>query len=119
MKLQDIQKEKNIPAILADREGFITYVNKPFVDTFGWEEKEIIGKPLTVIIPKNLHDAHHMGFSRFLMTEKPTLLEKPLKLLAVKKSGEEFNSEHVIIAEQTEGEWVFGATIRPLNDPKK
>ena len=103
-----------MPVVIADHQGFITYINDAFEGAFGWKKSEIVGKPLTVIIPKTLHDSHHMGFSRFLMTGKPTLLDQPLTLKAVTKKGREFESEHYIIAEQNHGQWVFGATIRPL-----
>ena len=112
--INDLKKEMNLPIVIADEQGLITSINKPFEDVFGWQKSEIIGKPLATIIPKSLHDAHHLGFSRFLTTGKPTLLNQPLKLKAIKKDGKEFNAGHIIIAEEQNGNWVFGATIRPL-----
>ena len=109
-----MKNQTDLPAIIADEQGLITSVNKNFETVFGWTENEVLGKPLTIIIPKSLHDAHHLGFSRFLMTEKPTLLNKPLKLKSVTKDGKEFDAEHIIIAEKQDSNWIFGATIRPL-----
>ena len=114
MTMGELRCETSVPVIIADRDGSITYVNARFEAIFGWKSEEIVGQPLTTIIPKNLHDAHHLGFSRFLMTGKPTLLNQPLKLKAVAKDGRELDSEHIIVAEQEDGQWVFGATIRPL-----
>ncbi len=114
--INEIMQETNVPVVLADQEGQITYVNDQFEAVFGWHASEIMGRPLTVIIPKNLHDAHHLGFSRFLTTGKPTLLNQPLKLKTVTKKGREFDAEHTIVAEQKQGQWVFGATIRPLDE---
>ncbi len=114
MTMDQLRSETGVPVVIADHDGSITYVNARFEAIFGWKSEEIVGQPLTTIIPKNLHDAHHLGFSRFLMTGKPTLLNQPLKLKAVTKDGREFDSEHIIVAEQQEGQWVFGATIRPL-----
>ena len=113
--INDIKKEANLPVVIADERGLITSINKSFEDVFGWQKNEIIGKPLATIIPKSLHDAHHLGFSRFLTTGKPTLLNQPLKLKAIKKDGKEFNAEHIIVAEEENGKWIFGATIRPLD----
>ena len=111
--IDEIKHETELPAVIANHRGLITFVNERFEEAFGWRNNEIIGKPLTVIIPQRLHDSHHLGFSRFVMTGKPTLLNKPLKLKAITKEGQEFDSEHVIIAEQQQGEWIFGATIQP------
>lgn len=114
-----LKKETFLPVVIANEQGCITYVNEPFLALFQWKREEITGKPLTTIIPPNLHDAHNLGFSRFLMTEKPTLLNQPLQLMAVTKEGVQFNAEHTITAEKENGHWIFGAVIRPLtNFPK-
>lgn len=103
-----------VAAILANEEGCVLRVNPPFERLFGWNPQEILGQPLTVIIPKNLRDAHQLGFSRFLMTGRATLLNQRLTLKAVTKDGREFDAEHFIIAEQRDGHWLFAATIRPV-----
>ena len=115
--IEKVRGETEVPSIIVDHRGIIAQVNERFERVFGWRAQEIIGKPLATIIPPTLHDAHHLGFSRFLTTGKPTLLNRPLKLRAVTKAGREFDAEHIITAEQQHGQWVFGATIRPLGDP--
>lgn len=114
MTLGDLRRETKLPAIIADERGVVVHVNKAFEDAFGWSLAEIAGKPLSVIIPESLRDSHHLGFSRFLSTGKPTLLGRPLRLMAVDRSGREFLCEHVIIAEKEDGRWTFGASLRPL-----
>lgn len=112
--IAELKKEAHLPVVTVDEFGVITFINEAFTNFFGWSQKEIIGRPLTIIIPKNLHDAHHLGFSRFLSTEAPTLMNQPLKLKALLKNGKEIDAEHIIIAEKINGFWVFGATLRPL-----
>jgi len=114
--IDEMKRETNLPVVIADHEGFITYVNEPFQLVFGWNSDQILGKTLTTIIPKGLHDAHNLGFSRFLLTGTPTLLGQLLTLKAVTKDGKEFEAEHYIIAEHQEDQWSFGAMIRPLKD---
>ena len=112
--IQEIQRVTDVPAVIADHHGFITHVNQPFEEVFGWRAAEIVGQSLSAIIPQNLHDAHHLGFSRFLSTGKKTLLNRPLRLKAVTKDGRVFEAEHFIVAEQRDDQWQFGATIRPV-----
>ena len=114
LNIQGVQNEKIIPALMADHQGLITYVNAPFEVAFGWKRQEIMGKPISALMPPSHHDSHHLGFSRFLLTGKPTILNQPLNLKAITKDGREFDSEHIICAEEREGKWIFGATIRPL-----
>lgn len=115
MTLADVKRERALPAIIADERGVVAHVNRAFEDAFGWRLAEIAGKPLSVIIPEALRDAHHLGFSRFLSTGRPTLLGRPLTLLTLDKSGREFPCEHVIVAEKEDGRWTFGAILRPLS----
>ena len=112
MTLDELRRQSGA-VIVADHQGLVTEVNAAFERLFGWSSAEIKGKPLTTIIPPSFHDSHHLGFSRFLTTGKPTLLNQPLKLKAITKDGREFEAEHFIVAEQVGGQWCFGATIRP------
>ena len=113
MTLDELRREQEHAVVLANSQGQIIAVNTPFSKLFGWAEAEIVGKPLTVIIPRNLHDAHHLGFSRFVTTGRPTLLNQALDLKAVTREGREFDAEHFIVAEKDGDQWVFGARIRP------
>ncbi len=110
----DLKLETNVPVVVTDHQGFITYVNDRFTVVFGWTLAEIIGQNITIIIPEGFHAPHHIGFSRFLATEKSTILNHPLKLKGITKAGKEIAAEHFIQAEQQEGRWVFYATLRPL-----
>lgn len=114
--IDDLKTEESVPVIIANHLGKIMYVNHKFEEIFEWQQAEVIGQPLTVIIPHTLHDAHHLGFSRFLMTEKSKILNQHLKLKAVKKNGEVFSAEHHIQAEKVENHWQFAATIRPIEE---
>lgn len=114
--IAELEHVSDVPVVVADHQGLITRINRRFQSVFGWSEGEIIGKPLTILIPKRLRDAHHLGFSRFLTTSQATLLDRPLRLRAVAKDGVEFDAEHYIIAEKGPQGWTFGATIRPLEE---
>ncbi|HEY9639697.1 MAG TPA: PAS domain S-box protein [Coleofasciculaceae cyanobacterium] len=104
----------DVPVVITDRQGFILEINPYFTSIFGWNSSEIQGKIITVIIPNGFHDAHHLGFSRFLSTEQSTILNHPLQLKAITKNGREIAAEHLIMAEQHQGEWRFAALLRPL-----
>ncbi|MFQ5814382.1 MAG: PAS domain S-box protein [Anaerolineae bacterium] len=114
--IDEMMHETDVPVVVADHRGLITHVNERFGAAFGWAGDEIIGRMLTAIVPSSFHDAHQLGFSRFLTTGQPTLLNQPLELKVVTKEGREIDAEHIIIAEQHRGQWVFGATIRPLRE---
>ncbi len=101
--------------VVANQRGLITYVNPTFETLFGWRSGEIVGQPIAVLMPARYRDAHHLGFSRYLSTGVPTLLDRPLRLMAVSREGREFDTEHRILAERRDDEWVFLALIRPID----
>lgn len=113
--LVSLRRETTCAVVIADEDGLITYVNERFERDLGWNREEILGRPLLTIIPPRLHDAHHLGFSRFLLTGVSTLLDRPLTLSVMTREGKEVRAEHRILAEQVQGHWVFGATIRRLD----
>ena len=116
MTLDDIRQTTDFPAIIVDHEGLIVFVNEPFTSDFGWEMSDVSGEPLSAIIPSDLRDAHNLGFSRYIATEQPTLLNKPLNLKIMTKDGRVLDAEHFIVAEKSDGRWSFGATIRLSSD---
>ncbi|QSJ15139.1 PAS domain S-box protein [Nostoc sp. UHCC 0702] len=112
----EIKLETDVPVVITDSQGFVIYVNDCFSSVFGWTVAEIQGQTITTIIPQGFHDSHHLGFSRFLSTENSTILNHPLRLQAVTKDGREIEAEHLIMAEKQQEEWLFMATLRPINN---
>jgi PAS domain S-box-containing protein len=112
--LADLRQCSDVPVVIADHQGFITYINARFTEVLGWQEADMIGQLLTVILPSNFRDSHNLAFSRFQATENATVLNHPLKLKTVTKSQEEILTEHFIVAEKQSDVWYFGAMLRPL-----
>lgn len=106
-----LELDKNKPIIVANHLGLILYVNTAFEHLFQWNNAEITNLSLLTIIPRQLYDAHNLGFARFMATGSPTLLNKPIQLTAIKKNGEEFSALHTINAIKDNGQWIFGANI--------
>ncbi|KGP64389.1 hypothetical protein EP47_11480 [Legionella norrlandica] len=114
-KISEMIVQEDIPAITINEEGIITQINERFQKVYGWEKQNLIGNPLFIIIPEEFHTAHDIGFSRFLKTEKPTLLGKPLALSIRHATGGTLPAEHTIYGEKNEGKWIFGALIKPMD----
>lgn len=106
------------PVVAIDDRGLFFYVNKCFEQTYGWSEEDLLGKMVTTIMPPHMRDAHNIGLSRFLTTEKSTLMHKPLDLPVTCKDGATLSAEHYIVGEKIEGKWKFAAKIS-LNDNEK
>jgi PAS domain S-box-containing protein len=112
MEVAELRRLTDVPVIAADQGGFVTWLNGPFTEAYGWTLDDLVGKPLPTIIPRRFHDAHHTGFARFLTTKTPSLLGQPLDLVIVTRDQGEVLAEHFIVASESDGQWEFAAIIR-------
>ena len=110
----EVKNRVDVPVVIANHDGFVTFINGEFTNIYEWKPEDLIGKPLTKILPKIFSDAHNLAFSRFQATEIVNVLNHPLELMTVTKSDREVLSEHFITAEKIDGIWHFAAVLRPL-----
>ncbi|WP_257984380.1 putative bifunctional diguanylate cyclase/phosphodiesterase [Neobacillus cucumis] len=105
--------------ILANRDGNIISWNKGAEITFGYKEKDVLGKNLQIIIPEHLREAHHRGMTRYLETQQPHVIGKTVELQGLKKGGEIFPIE-LSLATWKEGETIyFSSIIRDISERKQ
>ena len=116
MRIDELRGQAGAPLIFANSDGYITGISQAFREAYGWAAADLVGRPLTTIIPPGFHDAHHLGFARFLTTGEPTILDHPLTLDVVRKDGRVVPAVHRILAERVAGAWTFAASITPVRD---
>lgn len=109
----DILAQEKYPAVAIDEQGIFFFVNAAFEQAYGWSADDLLGKVITRIMPPHMRDAHNFGFSRFLVTESPRILNKPLPLPVFCKDGRTITAEHFIVGEKLDSGWRFAATITP------
>lgn len=69
--------------ISVDASGVIIAISESCLDLLGWRAEDLIGTPLTRIIPQRLHDSHRAGFNRFEENNHLPLGGKTVRLPAV------------------------------------
>src|SRR5436189_1881555 len=89
-RFQVICSSKNDAIITSDETKRILFWNKGAEYIFGYSSEEVIGQPLTLIIPNELHQRHNDGIERMNQRKEPRVVGKVLELKAIKKGGEEF-----------------------------
>ncbi|MFN3999697.1 PAS domain S-box protein [Algoriphagus sp.] len=106
--------------ISIDTNETITFWNTQAEVIFGWEEKEVIGKPLSeIIIPEPFRRYHVEGLKNYLKTGEGKAINVLLDLSALRRNGEEFPIELTVIPIKQEGEEFFCAFIRDITQRKK
>lgn len=105
--------------IAADASHRIVYANLATGRLLGWEPSELIGQPLTFIIPRRLQAEHREGFKRFVATGQSRLAGQAVRVPALRRDGQEVQVElHIARAAQASedgGDLIIG-TLRDSRD---
>ena len=104
--------------ISMDDTGAIRFANPASMRIFGYDPTELIGKPLTVLMPEFMRKMHETGFRRYLATGQRHISWQGTELTALRKNGEEFPVE-ISFGELTrDGHKVFTGFIRDISTRK-
>jgi PAS domain S-box-containing protein len=102
-----------------DESGSILLANPATTRIFGYDPAELIGKPLTVLMPEFMRQLHEAGFRRYLTTGQRHLNWQGTELTALRKNGQVFPVE-VSFGEMTSnGHRVFTGFIRDISEQKR
>lgn len=104
--------------ISADDKGNIISWNKSAERIFGYKEKEVIGKPLTIIIPEPLRNSHAKGIKRASSGKKPRIIGKIVEMQGVRKDGKQFPVELSLSAWKKGKKIFYTGIIRDITKHK-
>ena len=105
--------------ISIDDRSIIQFANPATLRVFGYDPTELIGEPLTVLMPEFLRELHHKGFRRYLATGHRHMNWQATELTALRKDGQEFPVE-VSFGEVTrDGHKIFTGFIRDISERKQ
>ncbi len=105
--------------ISIDERGAILFANPATARIFGYDPAELIGKPLTVLMPEFLRNLHEKGFSRYLATGQRHINWQGTELTALRKNGQEFPVEVSFGELSRDGHKVFTGFIRDISERKQ
>ncbi len=106
--------------VAMDASGRITAWNPQSEATFGWTEREALGRNLSeTIIPARHRSAHNRGLERFIQTGKGGLLGRRVELEAQHRDGHEFPVEFTISAVKVGGTYTFNAFLHDITERKQ
>ncbi len=97
-------------------DGIIAEVSDGISKVLGWDHDELVGEPLTRIIPERFLEAHAEGFGRFVHTGELTRADETLHLPAVDPDGTETEIELVLSVPDDGGQIAVVGTMRSARD---
>src|SRR3989441_11822100 len=105
--------------VSADKRGHITYFNPGAERIFGYAARDVIGSPLTLLMPQRFHKAHRQGLSRFLSTGQARVIGRTVELVGQRKEGTEFPLELSLASWKAGGETYFTGILRDITERKR
>jgi PAS domain S-box-containing protein len=97
-----IMESANDGIITADSNGVVLSWNRAAASIFGYEESEVLGQSLTIIIPDEYKDPHEKGIERVSGGGEHHVIGKSVELSGLHKDG------HHIPVELSLSTWLIG-----------
>jgi PAS domain S-box-containing protein len=102
-----------------DDKGSIVFANPATATVFGYDPAELVGKPLTLLMPEYMRELHQTGFQRYLAIGQRHMNWQGTELTALRRNGEEFPVE-VSFGEITrDGHKTFTGFLRDISKRKQ
>jgi PAS domain S-box-containing protein len=102
--------------VQADHTGAIVGWNAAATAMFGFEETEVLGRPLTVLMPDRFRDAHREGLARVVGGAPPRLLGQVVEVMAQRRDGTEFPVELALSSWPGQDTPCFAGIIRDVTE---
>ncbi|MBZ5537887.1 MAG: sigma 54-interacting transcriptional regulator [Acidobacteriia bacterium] len=104
--------------VSVDQSSQIIFANPATTRTFGYQISEMIGQPLTMLMPEFMRELHKAGFQRYLKTNQRHADWQGVKLIGLRKNGEEFPVEVSFGEVVKDGHHIFTGFIRDTTERK-
>jgi PAS domain S-box-containing protein len=79
--------------VLADERGAVVSWNRSAANMFGYSAAEIVGQPLSRLMPERYRQAHEQGLTRMEATGQSRIIGTVVELHGLTKEGDEFPIE--------------------------
>ena len=101
--------------IVANDRGVIASWNSGAKSIFGYDEAEILGKPLSVLMPERFRPMHEAGLERSRAGGAPSVIGKTVELVGLRRDGQEFQLELSLATWEVEGNRYFSGIINDIS----
>jgi PAS domain S-box-containing protein len=116
LKLRSVTESAKDAIISADTNGIIISCNKASQNLFGYEKQEIIGQPLTVLMPRSFVESHKRAMANHVKTGESRVIGQTVELTGLTKGGLEFPLELSISTWNVGGKTYYTGIIRDISE---
>lgn len=98
--------------------GEIIFWNEGAKNIFGYSDKEILNRQVTVLIPERFRKSHMEGIMRVSAGIQSKIIGKTVEVTGLRKNGDEFPAEISIASWKTENGMFFSGILRDITERK-
>src|ERR687889_1801928 len=95
-------------------EGIVRWFNRGAVRIFGYRAEEVIGRPVTLLMPERYRELCMAGLHRYLRTGEAHVVGGTTDLVGLRNDGSEFPIEMSLGETNEDGERLFTGVIRDI-----
>lgn len=117
-KFRSVVQSATDAIILADRDGDIIEWNNGAEHIFGYTEKEVLGKSLTMLMPELYREAHRQGVERIRSGGEPRIIGRTVEMHGLRKDGTEFPIGLSVATWKSDGRNFYSGVIRDISEQK-
>ncbi len=118
-KFRSVIETANDAIVSIDAEGVFIFWNKSAEKIFGYSEKEILGKSISLIIPERYQDIHKNGMKRLKKEGKSGIIGETEEVTGLRKDGKEIPLELSMAGWKTSNGNFYTSIIRDITDRKQ
>src|SRR5215213_2880216 len=100
-------------------DGIVRWFNRGAERIFGYREEDVIGQPVTLLMPERYRELCVAGLHRYLQTGEARVVGGTTELVGLRKDGGEFPIEMSLGETHENGERLFTGMIRDVTERKR
>ena len=117
-RLRSIVQSTSDAIILIDTQGRVAFWNRGAEKIFGYGAEEMVGQPMTRIIPERFREAHERGVQRVAAARRLTMHAAMFELRGLKKNGTEFPLELSLATWAIKSQQFITGIVRDISERK-
>jgi PAS domain S-box-containing protein len=118
-RFRAVAQSANDAIISADSRGIIISWNKGAKNIFGYEEAEVLGRPVTQLMPERYQKSHQEGMERLRSLGEARIIGKTVELDGLRKDGGEFPLELSLAAWKVGEEIFYTGILRDITERRR
>jgi len=117
-RMEAILESANDAIISIDDRGKVVLWNARAGEMFGYTSDEMVGEPVSAIVPSRFRDAHREGVARVAAGGEQHVIGTTVELAGLHRDGKEFPIELSLAVWRTGGRPFFSGIIRDITERK-